>query len=171
MSSCGCDYGISTGPAMLAVGFLHRHERRGKRDKASDPQLPVMKIVGLLVGDAPVRFDFAVQAEELEMSEEELRAQVAWLVEREFLALDGDVSGVARLWVNPALAFAPGTDPRAAAARYSFPYIMPAEEGMAAAKPVVVHPYEPELWEQVYEDQREMFEDPPVFFRCEQHAF
>ncbi|MHA4820256.1 hypothetical protein ACXZ65_38575 [Streptomyces aculeolatus] len=45
-----------------------------------------------------------------------------------------------------------------------------AEEGMAAAKPVVVYPYEPELWEQVYEAQREMFEDARVFSWCEQHA-
>lgn len=169
MGSCGCDYGINTGPAMLAAGFLHRRER-GKQYKSSDPQLLVMKIVSLLTGDAPVRFDFAVQAEELNMSVEELRAGVAWLVKREFLALDGDVDGVARLWVNPALAFAPGTDPRTAAARYRFPYIMPAEGGMAAAEPVIVHSYTPELWQEIYENQREMFEDPPVFSRCEQHT-
>jgi len=154
---------------MLAVSFLYRHER-GKRDKSPSPQLPAMKIAVLLKGDAPVRFDFAVQAEELGMSEEELRAQVAWLVERGVLVLDGYVDRVARLWVNPALAFVPGTDPRVAAARHRFPYVTPAEEGMAAAKPVVVYPYEPELWEQVYEAQREMFEDPPVFSWCEQHA-
>jgi hypothetical protein len=154
---------------MLAVEFLHRREH-GKRYKASDPQLLMVTIVGLLEGDAPARFDFAVQAEELHTSVEKLRAQVAWLVEREFLALDGDVDGVARLWVNPALAFTPGTDPRTAAARHRFPYIMPAEEGMAAPEPVLVHPYTPELWEEVYEAQREMFEDPPVFSPCEQHA-
>ncbi|MET8816440.1 hypothetical protein ABZW47_31120 [Streptomyces sp. NPDC004549] len=169
MSPCGCDYGISIGPAMLAVDFIYRHEH-GRRNKAANPHLLVMKIACLLKGDAPVCFDFAAQAEELGKSEEELRAQVVWLVEREFLALDGDVDGVARLWVNPALAFAPGTDPRAAAARYRFPYVRLAEKGMAAAEPVVVYPYEPELWEQVYEAQREMFEDPPVFRWCEQHA-
>ncbi|MGW3521363.1 hypothetical protein [Streptomyces hydrogenans] len=169
MSSCGCDYGISVGPAMMAVGFLHRIEN-GKRYRASDPQMLAMKIVGLLKGEAPARFDFAVEADELGTSVEKLRAQVTWLVERKFLALDGDVDGVARLWVNPALAFAPGTDPRTAAARHRFPSIMTAEEGMAAEEPVIVYTYTSELWDQVYEAQREMFEDPPVFSRCEQHA-
>ncbi|MFE0777827.1 hypothetical protein [Streptomyces sp. NPDC058861] len=169
MSSCGCDFGISVGPAMMAAGFLHRIEH-GKRYKASDPQMLVLKIASLLKGDAPLRFDFAIEADELDTSVEKLRTQVTWLVEREFLALDGDVDGVARLWVNPALAFAPGTDPRTAAARHRFPYITTADEGLAAAEPVIVYPYEPELWEQLYEDQREMFEDPPVFSRCEQHA-
>ncbi|MFE1907992.1 hypothetical protein ACFW96_30650 [Streptomyces gardneri] len=169
MTSCRCDYGITTGPAVLAAGYLHRHER-GKQYRGSDPQRLVVMIACLLEGDAPVRFDFAVQAEELGTSVEKLRAQVAWRVERDFLALDGDVGGVARLWVNPALAFRPGTDPRTAAARHRFPYILPAEEGMAAKEPVIVYPYEPELWEQVYEAQREIFEDPPVFSRCKQHA-
>ncbi|MFE0776932.1 hypothetical protein [Streptomyces sp. NPDC058861] len=169
MSSCGCDFGISVGPAMMAAGFLHRIER-GKRHKGVDLQRLAVTIACLLEGDAPARFDFAAQAEELDTSVERLRAQVAWLVEREFLALDGDVDGVARLWVNPALAFAPGTDPRTVAARHRFPYIMPAEKGMAAEEPVVAYTYAPELWEQVYEAQREMFEYPPVFSRCEQHA-
>ncbi|MFE5513062.1 hypothetical protein ACFQ9J_21255 [Streptomyces sp. NPDC056529] len=57
-----------------------------------------------------------------------------------------------------------------AAARHRFPYIMTAEKGMAAQEPVIVYPYTPELWERVYEAQREMFGDPPVFSCCEQHA-
>ncbi|MFD5110528.1 hypothetical protein [Streptomyces cinereoruber] len=133
MSSCGCDYGISVGPAMLAVGFLHRIEN-GKQYRASDPQMLAMKIAGLSEGEAPTRFDFAVEADELDTSVEKLRVQVAWLVEREVLALDG----VARLWVNPSLAFAPGADPRTAAARHCFPYITTAEEGLAAAEPVII---------------------------------
>ncbi|MFC7979790.1 hypothetical protein ACFUT3_31715 [Streptomyces cinereoruber] len=169
MSSCGCDFGITMGPAVLAADYLYRREY-GKRHKGVDPQRLAVTVSCLLEGDAPVRFDFAAQAGELGTSVERLRVQVAWLVEREFLALDGDVDGVARLWVNPSLAFAPGTDPRTVAARHRFPYIMTAEKGMAAEEPVVVYPYTPELWEQVYEAQRKMFEDPPVFSRCEQHA-
>ncbi|MFC7794144.1 hypothetical protein [Streptomyces cinereoruber] len=45
-------------------------------------------------------------------------------------------------------------DPRTVVARHRFPYIMTAEKGMAAAGTVVVYPYTPELWEQVYEAQR-----------------
>ncbi|MFJ4343301.1 hypothetical protein [Streptomyces sp. NPDC088915] len=141
-----------------------------KRYRGLDLDHLVANISYLLEADAPVRFDFAAQAEDLETSVKELRAEVAWLVEREFLVLDGDVDGVARLWVNPTLAFAPGTNPQTVAARHRFPYITMGEKETAAEKPVVVYPYTPELWEQVYEAQREMFEDPPVFSHCEQHA-
>ncbi|MEU7295202.1 hypothetical protein AB0A76_18610 [Streptomyces exfoliatus] len=154
---------------MPAARHLHQREH-GKRYKGFDLDRLVSRIAFLLEDDAPVRFDFAVQAEDLETSVKELRAGVAWLVEREFLVLDGDVDGVARLWVNPAMAFAPGIDPRPAAARHRFPYIMLSEGGTTAPGPVVVHPYTPELWEQVYEALREMFEDPLVFSPCERHA-
>ncbi|MFB6634854.1 hypothetical protein ACFCWY_33660 [Streptomyces sp. NPDC056362] len=154
---------------MEAADYLYRHEH-GKRQKGVDPQRLAVTIACLLEGDAPLRLDFAAKAEELDTSMDRLRTQVAWLVKREFLALAGDVDGVARLWVNPSLALAPGTDPRTVAARLRFPYIMTAEEGMAAEEPVIVYPDTPELWEQVYEAQREIFEDPPVFSRCKQHV-
>ncbi|MEU5431435.1 hypothetical protein AB0H73_38335 [Streptomyces olivoreticuli] len=123
-----------------------------------------------LEGDAPLLVDVAAKAEEARTSTEEFRAEVAWLVEHRFLALDGDVGGILRLWVNPSVAFLPGTDPRVAAARHRFPYITSAEGGMRAKEPVVVHPYTPELWEAVYAAQRDMFEDPPVFSYCGVHA-
>ncbi|WP_407842109.1 hypothetical protein ACE1OC_42925 (plasmid) [Streptomyces sp. DSM 116496] len=123
-----------------------------------------------LDADKPVQVDFAAKAEEAGVSVEHLRAEVAWLVEHEFLALDGDVDGVARVWVNPSVGFLPGTDPRIAAARHSFPYFDIAEGGMSAAEPVVVYPYKPELWEAVYNAQQDLFEDPPVFKRCSAHA-
>lgn len=52
------------GPAVLAPGYLHRHER-GKQYRGSDPQRLVVMIACLLEGDAPVRFDFTVQVQEL----------------------------------------------------------------------------------------------------------
>ncbi|MFD5891274.1 hypothetical protein ACFWHQ_35650 [Streptomyces sp. NPDC060334] len=172
MNSCGCDYGISNGPAVLAADFLRRCQLGGK---VSPGQWPSTMLILLLVytglqGDKPVLVDFDDLAERVRESVEQVRTEVAWLVEHEFLALDGDVDGVARIWVNPSVAFLPGTDPRVAAARYRFPYIDTAEGGMGAEEPVIVYPYEPEVWNAVYDAQREMFEDPPVFRRCPAHA-
>ncbi|WP_372412246.1 hypothetical protein [Streptomyces luteireticuli] len=132
-------------------------------------QILMLLYVGLQ-GDAPLRVDVAAKAEECGVTTEEFRAEVAWLVEHRFLALDGDVGEVLRLWVNPSVAFLPGTDPRVAAARHRFPYITTAGRGMKAGEPVAVHPYEPGLWEAVYDRQRDMFEDPPVFSHCGLHA-
>ncbi|MFG2394632.1 hypothetical protein ACGFYF_37985 [Streptomyces lavendulae] len=172
MNSCGCDYGITTGPAVSASGFLRRHQLRGKVSprRLWDTDLILRLMSVSLEGDKPVPVDFADLAAKLRMKVEHVRAEVAWLVEHEFLALDGDVDGMARVWVNPAAAFLPGTDPRVAAARHRFPYFGIAEGGMSAEEPVIVYPYEPELWDAVYEAQREMFEDPPVFRRCSSHA-
>ncbi|MCM1969420.1 hypothetical protein [Streptomyces sp. G1] len=50
------------------------------------------------------------------------------------------MEGIARLWVNPSVAFLPWMDPRTVAARYRFPCITTAERGMAAEQPVIVHP-------------------------------
>lgn len=172
MNSCGCDYGISTGPGLRAADFLRRHQLRGKvsRSQLPDTQLLLLLIYTGLEDDKPVQLDFAAKAEEAGVSVEHLRAEVAWLVEHEFLALDGDVDGVARLWVNPSVGFLPGTDPRIAAARHRFPYYDIAEGGMSAEEPVVFYPYTPELWDAVYDAQQDMFEDPPVFNRCPAHA-
>ncbi|MFI6690070.1 hypothetical protein [Streptomyces sp. NPDC050485] len=123
-----------------------------------------------LKGDLPVQLHFAAKAEEAGVSAEHLRAEVAWLVEHEFLALDGHVEGVARVWVNSSVAFLPGTDPRVAAARHRFPYFDIAKGGMSAEEPVIIHPYERELWEAVYVAQQDFFENPPVFKRCPAHA-
>lgn len=125
------------GPAVQAADCLYRREY-GKPHKGVNLQRLAVMISCLLEGDAPMRFDFAAQAEELDTSVEKLRAQVAWLVERAFLVLDGDVDGVARLWVNPALAFMPGTDPRPAAARHqlqSNSATMPSHPGVPSATP------------------------------------
>jgi hypothetical protein len=92
-----------------------------------------------------------------------LRAVVAWLVEHEFLALDGDVDGIARLWVNPSVAFPPRTDPRTVAARHRFPYITTAPRGMAAEQPVVIRPYDAAEWNGVYQHHLHMIEDPVCF--------
>ncbi|MCM1969424.1 hypothetical protein [Streptomyces sp. G1] len=149
----------------MAADFLRRHQSGGGYDEETWPD--TMRLLILiyteLTDDGPVLLDFAAKAEEARVSVEDLRAEVEWLVEHEFLALDGDVGGVARLWVNPSVAFLPGTDPRVAAARHRFPYIGVAEGGMSAGQPVIVHPYELELWEAVYDAQRDMFEDPPCF--------
>ncbi|MFI8484022.1 hypothetical protein [Streptomyces rubrogriseus] len=76
-------------------------------------------------GDAPMTLDFHDEAAIVELSTSVLQAQVAWLVGHRYLALDGMVDGLARLWINPAVAFRPRTtDPRRAAARHRFPYIV-----------------------------------------------
>ncbi|KJY25363.1 hypothetical protein [Streptomyces katrae] len=121
--------------------------------------------------DGPVLVDVSETAQKAGVSVEYVRTEIAWLVEHEFLALDGDVDGMVRVWVNPAVAFMPGTDPRVAAARHRFPYFDTAEGGMSAEEPVVVYAYEPELWNAVYDAQRELFEDPPIFQPCPAHAW
>lgn len=84
--------------------------------------MDVLDIVSGQLKDAgPVLFEFARWAAELRVTITRLRELVAWLVEHEFLALEGGVNGIARLWVNPSVAFAPQTDPRIVAARYRFP--------------------------------------------------
>lgn len=76
----------------------------------------------LRAGTVRVRF----AAEELETTVEKLRA--AWLVERELLAPDGGVDGVAQLWKDP-VAFRPGIDPMVATARHRFPYVITRRRG------------------------------------------
>lgn len=172
MSSCGCDFGISTGPGLMAASHLRLHQSGGKRwgRKRPDTLRFLVMICTDLEGDKPIQLDFADKAMEIEVSVEQLRAEVNWFVEHKFLALDGNVDGVARVWVNPSVGFFPGTDPRVAAARHRFPYFQIAEGGMSAEEPVIVHPYEPELWEAVYNAQRDLFENPPVFNLCPAHT-
>ncbi|MFL4910684.1 hypothetical protein ACJ6WF_48245 [Streptomyces sp. MMS24-I2-30] len=168
MTSCTCDFGVITGSAGMAAGFLHRMQSR-----AADGKKPprnggtcrdVLGILsGRLTGSGPVPFEFARWADELGVSVPRLRAVVAWLVEHEFLALDGDVDGIARLWVNPAVAFPPRTDPRTVAARHRFPYITTAPQGMAAEQPVIIHPYDAAGWDGVYQQHLHMIEDPVCF--------
>ncbi|MEU4969119.1 hypothetical protein [Streptomyces smyrnaeus] len=167
MTSCACDFGVIMGPAMMAVGFLRRIQARDsgrKRHRDDHTTREVLEILSVrLEGSGPVLFDFAHWAGELETSVVHLREVVAWLVEHEFLALEGDVDGVARLWVNPSAAFAPRTDPRTIAARFRFPYITTAERYMAAEQPVIVQPYNADGWDEFYRANLRVIEDPPCF--------
>ncbi|MGA5069045.1 hypothetical protein ACPB9E_35630 [Streptomyces exfoliatus] len=139
-----------------------------KRRRHSTGEESVLRLLIILVtklqGDAPVVLDYAAEAENLEIDETVLRRLVQWLVERGYLALDGQVDGVARLWINPAVAFLPRTtDPRVAAARHRFPYIRADEKGLAAKQPVHVSEYDEQGWESVYQLNVEQFENPVRF--------
>ncbi|MDJ0386078.1 hypothetical protein [Streptomyces sp. G-G2] len=167
MTSCTCDFGTICGPAMMAAGFLSRIQERetGKKSRSDDGTTRnVLDILsGRLKGSGPVLFDFAHWADELNVTVARLREVVTWLVGHQFLALEGDVNGVARLWVNPSVAFSPWTDPRITAARYRFPYIMTAEGGMTAEQPVIVHPYDAAGWNEVYQQSLSLIHDPVCF--------
>lgn len=152
----------------MAAGFLHRMQARaggGKKPPRDDGTCrDVLDILsGRLTGSGPVPFEFARWSDELGVPVSRLRDVVAWLVEHEFLALDGDVDGIARLWVNPSVAFPPWTDPRTVAARHRFPYITTAPRGMAAEQPVIIHPYDEAAWDDVYQQHLHMIEDPVCF--------
>ncbi|MCB5179811.1 hypothetical protein [Streptomyces antimicrobicus] len=165
MTTCTCDFGSATGPGLLASDFLRRHlAAKEGEEKPELSNLPVLlRIAGSLRGDTPVFFDFTSHAEALGTDVPTLRGEIRWLVEHRFLALDGDVDGTARLWLNPCVAFPPFTDCRVIAARHRFPFITTVEGGMSAAEPVVVHEYDAEGWEQVYQDTVRMTDDPPCF--------
>ncbi|MEU3050356.1 hypothetical protein ABZ705_28280 [Streptomyces sp. NPDC006984] len=167
MTSCTCDFGVMVGPAVMAAGFLRRIQSRadGKKRRGDDGTTrDVLDILsGRLEGGRPVLFEFAHWADELRVPVTRLREVVAWLVEHEFLALEGDVDGIARLWVNPSVALAPWTDPRPLASRYRFPYITTAEGGMTAEQPVIVHPYDAAGWDEFYQAHLHMIEDPFCF--------
>ncbi|MEN8655531.1 hypothetical protein ABCR94_34405 [Streptomyces sp. 21So2-11] len=177
--SCTCDAVVCQGPALMAADFQYRHElpsttkveKRRRSDEAGTVLQILIRLVSRLAGDVPVVLDVAAEADELDIERADLQERLMWLVDREYLALDGHVDGVARLWVNPAVAFLPRTtDPRVAAARHRFPYIVTDEEGMAADPPFHVAEYDKEGWERVYEDNREQIEDPPRFsFGCPSH--
>ncbi|MDG4857485.1 hypothetical protein P8605_04820 [Streptomyces sp. T-3] len=168
------------GPGLLAADFLYCSQRRAKRErdgvktrktKGDDMMLPLlMRIVLELEGDAPVLFALQAEAEHHDQTEQQLRASISWLVAHEFLAMDGSADGKIRLWVNPSVAFFAGTDPRLAAARHHFPYIVPDQKGLSADEPVHVQPYRAEGWEGVYQKQAAMFQDPPAFtWGCPRH--
>ncbi|MFH8703876.1 hypothetical protein [Streptomyces rubrogriseus] len=100
-----------------------------------------------------------------------LQAQVAWLVEHRYLALDGMVNDLARLWISPAVASLPrATDPRRAAARHRFPYIVTDPQGMSAQQRVHVVQYNEDVWQRVYQLNAEQFNDPPTLpYDCPLH--
>ncbi|MGW2254742.1 hypothetical protein ACWCXH_31800 [Kitasatospora sp. NPDC001660] len=110
-----------------------------------------MILAGSLAGDTAVRFDVPYWAEEIGRTEGHLLAEIDWLVKHRFLALDGAVDNVMRLWVNPAVGCRGGTDPRIAAARHRFPFTALHDKGMAAAEPVRIVEYSEELWEGIYQ--------------------
>jgi hypothetical protein len=148
----------------MAASFLRRIQARadGKKRRGDDgTTFDVLAILsGRLRGSGPVLFEFAHWAGELQVPIARLREVVAWLIEHEFLALEGDVDGIARLWVNPSVALAPWTDPRPLAARYRFPYITTAEGGMRAEQPVIFQPYNAAGWDEFYQANFQMLEDP-----------
>ncbi|MGW7579523.1 hypothetical protein [Streptomyces sp. NPDC054765] len=164
----------------MSADFQYRHEQRvagkprstGRRSSAAGTMLGLLVILASkLRGDAPLVLNYAAEAEQLDTDEVTLQARIEWLVEHHYLALDGQVNGVARLWMNPAVAFLPRTtDPRVAAARHRFPYIVTDPKGMAAEQPIHVAEYDEQGWEQVYRLNAEQFEDPPRFsFGCPHH--
>ncbi|MGK5628452.1 hypothetical protein [Streptomyces sp. URMC 123] len=167
MTSCTCDFGVVVGPALQAAGLLRRVQARadGRKRRGDDETTrDVLDILSRhLEGSAQVLFDFTHWAEELEVPVARLREVVAWLVEHQFLALEGDVDGTARLWVNPSVALAPRTDPRPIAARYRFPYITTAERWMHAEQPVIVQPYDAAEWDEFYQAHLHMIEDPSCY--------
>uniref|UniRef100_A0AAU2ACI4 Replication initiation protein n=1 Tax=Streptomyces sp. NBC_00093 TaxID=2975649 RepID=A0AAU2ACI4_9ACTN len=181
MQTCTCDDVLCQGPALLAADFHYRHlvraarppgARKSRRSDDDNHMLYLLlRVATKLEGDSPVLFSYEEAAAELDTAEDTVRAGIAWLVEHRYLALDGQVDGVARLWVNPAVAFLAGTtDPRIAAARHRFPYIVMDEQGMAADQPVHVAEYDEQGWELVYQNNAEQLEDPPRFpFGCPLH--
>ncbi len=87
-----CDFGVITGPAGRAAGFLHRMQARaanGRNPPRNDGTCrDVLDILsGQLQGSGPVPFGFVHWADGLGVPVARLRAVVAWLVEHEFLAL------------------------------------------------------------------------------------
>ncbi|KPI02913.1 hypothetical protein OK074_5063 [Actinobacteria bacterium OK074] len=182
MQTCTCDHVLCQGPGLLAADFHYRHQLRAaeqpgakkRRRSAGDGHILhlLLRLATKLEKDSPVLLNYADEAAELDTDEDTVRARIAWLVEHRYLALDGQVGGLARLWVNPAVAFRAGkTDPRIAAARHRFPYIVIDEKEMAAEQPVHVSEYDEEGWELVYRNNAEQFEDPPRFpFGCPLHG-
>ncbi|KIF03878.1 hypothetical protein PL81_21805 [Streptomyces sp. RSD-27] len=167
MTSCTCDFGFISRPAARAAGLLHLMQARASGKKRGGEDGTIRDVLGVLScrlqGSGPVLFEFARWSEQLDVTVVRLREVVAWLAEHEFLALDGDVDGVARVWVNPSVAFSPGADLRAVAARHRFPYIMAADLGAAAERPVIVHPYDADAWDEVYQGTLHMAEEPFCF--------
>ncbi|MFI1734514.1 hypothetical protein ACH40E_35950 [Streptomyces acidicola] len=163
----------------MAADFQYRHEqpaesRPAKRRRSDDGGNLLQILIRLacqLRGDAPVVLDLTDEADDLDLTPAVLQERIMWLVDHGYLALDGQVDGIARLWINPAVAFLPHTtDPRVAAARHRFPYIVTDEKGMAAEQPVHVAEYDANGWEYVYRLNAEQFEDPPRFsFGCPLH--
>ncbi|MBZ6284691.1 hypothetical protein [Streptomyces olivaceus] len=170
---------ICQGTALLASDFQYRHElatdstkARQSRSKESGSVLQILlRLACQLRGDAPVYLNINAEADELDLEPDELQVKIQWLIDRRYLALDGHVDGLARLWINPSVAFLPRlTDPRVAAARHKFPYIVTDDEGMAAEQPVHVAEYNAEGWEHIYRINAEQLEDPPRFsYGCPLH--
>lgn len=135
--------------------------------------LQLLNLVTLgLECDAPVVVSVAELATMSGMAVEMVRGMLDWLVDRRYLVLDDAVDGRMRLWVNPSVAFAGGSDPRPAAARYEFPYITCHEGGTAADEPVRHLPYDAACWEYICQENRgQFFADPPMFpFGCPAHG-
>ncbi|MBQ0887891.1 hypothetical protein KBZ94_23715 [Streptomyces sp. RM72] len=171
MRPCVCDAGFSQGPALLAADLQHQQElakesrstMRAGREEVGALALLLTRLACRLRGDAPVTLDFNDEAATVELSTSVLQEQVAWLVEHRYLALDGMVDGLARLWINPAVAFLPRTtDPRRAAARHRFPYIVTDAQGMSAQQRVHVVQYDEDVWQRVHQLNAEQFNEPPT---------
>lgn len=165
IACCTCGPSFAHGPGMLAANFLYRSQvyaertSGGKRLRRCEADhLPghlLLLIAAQQEGDASVLFELD---DNDDTPEADVRSALTWLDEHRFIALDGIANGVARVWVNPAVGCPGGTDPRTVAARHRFPYITVAEKGMSADQPVSFHEYSPALWEAVYVENREMFD-------------
>ncbi|SEL33340.1 hypothetical protein [Streptacidiphilus jiangxiensis] len=148
-----------------------RQSGRRLRRRESDhlPGHLLRLIAARMTGDAAVLF--RLDGARDEAPPDQLRAGLAWLHDHQFIALEGTVDAIARVWVNPAVAVRGGTDPRTAAARHHFPYISVADTGMAAEEPVTFHPYHPDLWEVVYEGNQETFDQSTFLdWQCPRHG-
>lgn len=178
-AACSCGPCTVQGPGLIGADVLYRSrlyaercqggKRLRRRESDFLPGHLLLLIMVRLMADAPVlfRLDDGPDA----ASEDEVRTALGWLHEHQFIALEGIVDGIARAWVNPAVAALGGTDPRIAAARHRFPFIDVAEDGMKAEEPVTFHPYDPELWQAVYEDNQESFDQSTFLsWECPRHG-
>jgi hypothetical protein len=177
---CRCVAVACYGPALLAAGVQYRHElptaggnaaERCHTEAAGAVLQVLIRVVAKLKGDVPVVLDFGAEARDMGLDQAVLEERVTWLVDHRYLALEGPVDGILRLWVNPSVAFLPrATDPRVAAARHRFPYIVTDDEGMASEQPVHVVEYDEQGWERVYRLNVEQIEDPPrLSYGCPLH--
>lgn len=131
----GTGYVATPGQGLLALSFLALAEKRRAREAEGKRFRPradndglemhlVMWLIGHLDGDAPVLLDFRAAAIEIEVAPARLRAAGEWLAETAAVVEDGwDSRGNPYVWINPSLAYTPGTDPYTAARRHRFPRI------------------------------------------------
>ncbi|GGP86282.1 hypothetical protein GCM10010278_75830 [Streptomyces melanogenes] len=140
-SECGGDfsldggYVVTPGHGLLAIAFLAAADKRRAREaegKRFRPRVDndglethlIMWLIGHLNGDVPVLLDFRAAAIEIGVAPARLRTAEEWLAGLCAIAEDvSDARGNPYVWINPSLAYLPGTDPYTAARRHRFPRI------------------------------------------------